>query len=53
MHNGHLLVLFRIIAFSIEKVEEGSPSIFQALIVTGSPHTLMKENLLLKGIYNS
>ena len=50
MHNGHLLALKMMIAFSIEKESEGSPSMFQALILTGSPRTLDKEKTALEGM---
>jgi hypothetical protein len=40
-------------AFSTEKLSEGNPSIFQALILTGSPNTYTKLNVSLDGISNS
>jgi hypothetical protein len=51
MHNGHLLDLNKINAFSMEKLSLGNPSIFQALILTGSPTTYIKENFSLPGIF--
>jgi len=42
-----------IIAFSTENESEGSPSIFQALILTGSPRIVYKENTSLEGMFLS
>ena len=53
MHKGHLLELNIIIAFSIEKLSEGNPSIFHDLIFTGSPSTFSREYFAEPGIYFS
>jgi len=44
IERGHLLAFFIIMAFSTEKLSEGRPDMFQALILTGSPRTVMSEN---------
>ncbi len=36
---------------SMEKLSTGSPDIFQALILTGSPNVLLNENLSEHGIF--
>jgi hypothetical protein len=50
MHNGHLLALYVTMAFSTEKESLGNPSIFHALIFTGSPKTFCNENISEEGI---
>ena len=40
-------------AFSIENESDGNPSIFQALILTGSPKTFDNEKTELEGMHFS
>lgn len=51
MHSGHLLDLKITIAFSVEKLSLGRPSICQALIATGSPRTAGNEYFGEEGIF--
>jgi len=50
MNRGHLRAFWLMIAFSIEKVSEGSPAMFHSRINTGLPRVLGRENLPAEGM---
>jgi|JI61114C2RNA_FD_contig_121_322617_length_3145_multi_2_in_0_out_0_6 hypothetical protein len=51
MHNGHLLDLKMMMAFSTEKASEGSPSMLHYLIFTGSPNVAWRLYVSEEGIF--
>lgn len=53
MTTHHLLALATMTPLSMEKASRGSPKMFQAWILMGSPRHLLRENSLEQGIFAS